>query len=95
MKRVTIIFPGELARAVDEYLQSQEAQPTLTAVVQVVLREFLQERGFFRQYRPLKITPAPRGSRRSDISVNHDRCFAESVQRTSRRIDVRSNRESL
>lgn len=70
-------LPDDLAEAIEKYVQSQEAPPALTAVVQAALREYLQERGFLRQYRPLRITPAPRGSGRNDISVEHDRYFAE------------------
>jgi hypothetical protein len=77
MKRATVTLPDDLATAVDEYVRAQEAPPALTAVVQAALREYLRERGFLREYRPLKITPAPRGSGRSDVSVNHDHYFAE------------------
>lgn len=71
-------FPADLASAVDDYIAAQEAPPSLTAVVQAALREYLRERGFLRAYRPLKITPAERGSGRRDVSQNHDRYFAES-----------------
>lgn len=77
MKRATMTLPDDLAEAVNEYVRAQEAPPALTTVVQAALREYLRERGFLRQYRPLKITPAPRGSGRSDVSINHDRYFAE------------------
>lgn len=72
MKRATMTLPDDLAKAVDEYVQAQEAPPALTAVMQAALREYLQERGFLRPYRPLKITPAKHGSGRSDVSINHD-----------------------
>jgi hypothetical protein len=65
-------LPDDLAEAMDNYLQAQEAPPALTAVVQVALREYLGERGFLRTRRPLKIRPAKRGSGRSDVSANHD-----------------------
>ena len=65
-------FPNDLARALEDYLQSQDAPPSLTAVMQAALREYLRERGFLREFRPLKITPAKKGSGRSDISQNHD-----------------------
>jgi hypothetical protein len=71
MKRATMTFPDDLAKAVDEYVKAQEAPPALTTVVQAALREYLRERGFLREYRPLKITPVGR-SGRSDVSVNHD-----------------------
>ena len=69
-------LPDDVAKAVDQYMQSQEAPPALTTVVQAALREFLRERGFLRPYRALKITPAAKGSGPSDVSENHDRYFA-------------------
>jgi hypothetical protein len=65
-------FPDDLAKAMDDYLQSQEAPPSMTTVMQAALREYLRERGFLREFRPLKITPAKKGSGRSDVSQNHD-----------------------
>lgn len=76
MKRATMTIPDDLEEAVDNYIKSQDAPPALTAVVQAALREYLRERGFLRPYRPLKITPALRGSGRSDVSQNHDLYFA-------------------
>jgi len=64
-------LPDDLAQAVDNYLQAQEAPPALTTVVQAALREYLRERGFLRTHRPLKITPKG-NSGRSDVSQNHD-----------------------
>jgi hypothetical protein len=77
MKRATITFPEDLAEAMDQYLNRQETPAAMTTVVQTALREFLQKRGFLRTYRPFKITPATRGSGRRDVSVDHDRYFAE------------------
>ena len=34
MKRATMTLPDDLARAVDEYVQAQEAPPALTTVMQ-------------------------------------------------------------
>ncbi|HWY53345.1 MAG TPA: hypothetical protein VNZ03_02720 [Terriglobales bacterium] len=76
MKRATITFPDDLAKAAENYLASQEAPPTLTTVVQAALREYLGERGFLRTRRTLEITPARKGSGRSDISQHHDRYLA-------------------
>ena len=71
MKRATITFPDDLAKAMADYLRSQDAPPSLTTVMQAALREYLRERGFLREFRPLKI--APKGnSGRSDVSQNHD-----------------------
>jgi metal-responsive CopG/Arc/MetJ family transcriptional regulator len=71
MKRATMTLPDDLAQALDEYVQAQEAPPALTTVVQTALREYLRERGFLREYRPLNMRPVGR-SGRSDVSVNHD-----------------------
>ena len=71
MKRATMTLPDDLAQAVEDYVQAQEAPPALTTVVQAALREYLRERGFLREYRPLKITPKG-NSGRGDISQNHD-----------------------
>jgi len=65
-------LPDDLAKALDDYVQAQEAPPALTTVVQAALREYLRERGFMRTYRPLRISPAKKGSGRSDVSQNHD-----------------------
>jgi hypothetical protein len=72
MKRATMTFPDDLAEAVDRYREAQETTPALTTVMQAALREYLRERGFIRPQRPLKITPAPRGSGQRDVSENHD-----------------------
>jgi hypothetical protein len=64
-------FPDDLAKAMEDYLQSQDAPPSLTTVMQAALREYLRERGFLREFRPLKITPKG-NSGRCDVSQNHD-----------------------
>jgi hypothetical protein len=64
-------LPDDLVKALDDYVQAQEAPPALTTIVQAALREYLRERGFMRTYRPLKITAE--GNRgRTDVSQNHD-----------------------
>jgi hypothetical protein len=72
MKRATMTFPDDLADAIESYRQSQDAPPALTTVMQAAIREYLRERGFLQPYKPLKITPAKRGSASSDGSINHD-----------------------
>jgi hypothetical protein len=69
-------FSDDLAKAVQKYLASQEAPPTLTAVVQAALRQYLGERGFLRTRKILEIAPAPKSSGRSDVSQEHDRYLA-------------------
>ena len=73
MKRATMTLPDDLAAAVEDYQQAQEAPPSLTTVVQAALRQYLGERGFLRVRRPLQITPAAKGSGCHDISQEHDR----------------------
>jgi hypothetical protein len=77
MKRATMTFPDDLAEALDDYVRAQDAPPALTTVVQAALRDYLRERGYLRPHRPLKITPAPHGSGRRDVSENHDKYFVE------------------
>jgi hypothetical protein len=77
MKRATITLNDELERAVDAYLRVQEARPSLTAVVQTALRQYLTERGYVRPSKRLRITRASRGSGRKDISERHDRYLTE------------------
>jgi hypothetical protein len=73
-------LPDDLAKAVEKYMASQEAPPTLATMVQAALRQYLRERGFLRTRKTLQITPARKGSGRSDVSQNHDRYFAESAE---------------
>jgi hypothetical protein len=80
MKRATMTLPDDLAKAVEKYMASQEAPPTLTTMVQAALRQYLGERGFLRTRKTLQITPAGKGSGRSDGSQNHDRYLAESAE---------------
>jgi hypothetical protein len=68
-------LPDDLAEAVESYRHSQEAPPSLTAVVQTALREYLRERGFLASRRPFRITPLGK-SGRSDISQEHDAYLA-------------------
>lgn len=80
MKRASITLPDDIAEGVNAYVRTQETPPALTTVVQTALREFLRDRGFLRAYRPLKITPATKGSGLSDVSKKHDRYFAEAEE---------------
>jgi hypothetical protein len=76
MKRATITIKDDLETALDSYVSRQEAPPTLTAVVQAALGEYLARRGAAPASHPLQITPARKGSGKSDISLRHDRYLA-------------------
>lgn len=87
MKRATITIPDELEAKLEEYVRRQEVPPALTAVVQTALREFLEKRERFdeREFRPFRITPIKEkdGSGESDVSINHDKYFAEAAYEDS------------
>lgn len=69
----------------EEYVRRQEVPPALTAVVQTALREFLERRERVEEpeFRPFRITPAKKGSGLSDVSINHDKYFAEDAYEDS------------
>lgn len=71
MKRATMTIPDALAKAVDEYVNAQDTPPALTAVMQAAPREYLRKRGYWRDYRPLKIKETAGGlmSARSTTST--------------------------
>jgi len=75
MKRATVTLPDDLAEAVDNYLQAQEAPPALTTVVQTALRDYLGQRGFLVSRQPFRMSPVGR-SGRSDIGREHDAYLA-------------------
>lgn len=77
MKRATMTLTDDLADALETYVCAQEVRPTLTAVVQVALRQYLTERGFLKVDRTLKIAAARRGSGSRDGSREHDRYLAK------------------
>jgi hypothetical protein len=71
MKRSTITLPDDLAAGLRAYTERQEVEPTLTAVVQAALREYLGRRGIYNP-KMLRITPARKGSGKRDVSARHD-----------------------
>lgn len=83
MKQATITIPDELKRELEDYARRQENSPEISAVVQRVLREFLQRQGEMaeREYRPFRVTPIEEKDDlgESDVSVNHDKYFAEAT----------------
>jgi len=76
MRRATITIGGDLEKALDSYTRGQEVAPTFTSLVQAALREYLARRGAAAPAHPLRITPAKKGSGKSDVSRRHDRYFA-------------------
>jgi hypothetical protein len=56
VKRISVTLDDDLEIALDAYISAQEARPSLTAVVQAAIREFLSGRGRLRtmRTRPIK-----------------------------------------
>jgi hypothetical protein len=59
-----------VADAIAAYRRDQELSPSLTAVAEAALIEYLLQRGYLKSKRVLRIRPAKRGS------VEHDRILA-------------------
>ena len=91
MKRATVTVTEDMEEALDLYVRDQEATPSLTAVMQAALRDFLANRGYLPPQRPFQITPAARPSGEKDISINHDKYIAEAVRSRSRRSPKRAS----
>lgn len=77
MKRTTVTIPRDLEAGLEAYLGRQEVRPALTAVVQAALREYLANRSYIPPAKPFRIRAAKKGSGLRDVSVEHDRYFAE------------------
>lgn len=77
MKRTTITIPRDLEAELESYLKRQEVRPALTAVIQAALREYLGNRNYIPPAKPFSIRAAKKGSGLRDVSLNHDRYFAE------------------
>jgi hypothetical protein len=82
MRRATITIPDDLEADLNSYFKTQDVAPSLTGLVETALRKFLEEKRFeSMQYQaPLKLfrpTPAETGSGLHDVSIEHDRYFAE------------------
>jgi len=76
MKRATVTIGAELETALNAYVSHQEIPPTFTSLVQTALREYLARRGYAPPAKPLRITPARKGSGKRDMSRRHDEYFA-------------------
>jgi hypothetical protein len=77
MRRATVTIPDELEAGLDAYLERQDAPPTLTGLIQTALRTYLADRGYVPDRRTLRLTPAKGGSGSTNVSIEHDREWAE------------------
>jgi len=79
VKRITVTLPDELERDLCRYLARQETPPSLTAVAQVALREFLRnrqlrDRGVRTASKPFALAVLPEKDElgEGDVSLHHD-----------------------
>jgi metal-responsive CopG/Arc/MetJ family transcriptional regulator len=82
VRRATITLPDDLEAELESYLETQDAVPSLTGLVEAALRRYLQDKRLeARQYQPaagpLRVTPARRGSGAANASLQHDRYLTE------------------
>jgi hypothetical protein len=66
-----------LEQALLEFQAAQPVPPTLTAIVQTAMRNYLATSWYIPPSEPLQITPMVPGSGKTDVSVNHDRYHTE------------------
>lgn len=79
MRRATVTLTDEIESALDAYRKAQDAPPSLTAITQAALREYLAQRGFLRTRRTFWLTPAEHGSGDPHASRDHNRYVAEAA----------------
>lgn len=77
MKRATIEIDEELDEALAAYGRERGVADDLEAVVQAALREMLEGRGYLIPFRPFRVTVLHRNDGPTDVSINHDRYFAD------------------
>jgi hypothetical protein len=73
VKRVSVTLGDDLETALEGYVSTREAQPTITAVIQAALRQFLIHKGCFDAARnqPRRRPRAPKRERPSkEIAVH-------------------------
>jgi metal-responsive CopG/Arc/MetJ family transcriptional regulator len=76
MKRASITFPDDLESQIAAYLRAQATPPSLSKLVQVALREYLERQAWLeREVRPAKgplNLPVSDAEVEPDVSVRHD-----------------------
>ena len=80
MRRATVTIPEELEEALESYKRDLEFSPSLAALMQAALREYLQQRGYTIRHggaesRPSMYEDAPsiRGNKTAAQMVIEDR----------------------
>lgn len=86
MSQITITLTPELEEEIEQYLGFQRDEEDLSQLVRPALNAYFeQQRNELRivnpdrPHRTLRITPAPKGSGLSDVSIHHDKYLSEHV----------------
>lgn len=89
MRRATITIPDDLEADLDAFMRRQDPAPSLTRLVQSALRRLLAEKQREQALSlrmdhsaptprgPVRFTVAEHGSGETDVSIDHDRHFAD------------------
>jgi hypothetical protein len=77
MKRTVLSLPDELVEELERFARGQDPPHDPDEIVQTAVRDYLSAHGFKAPSPGLTITPAEHGSGLGDLSIHHDRYFAE------------------
>ncbi len=78
MTKITTELSDDLLQALRSYIHDQPDSPSVPAVVQIALQNFLSAVGYLPSPKKrLKITPADRGSGNTNTSIEHDLVLSE------------------
>lgn len=80
MTQETVTIAKELAEALTAYGRDRGVSSDLNTVVDVALRDHSGAHGYLvllRPFHPFRITPIEHEGEETDISINHDRYFAD------------------
>ena len=77
MKHDVFSLPDDLVADLDRFGRSQKPPRDPAEIVQTAVRDYLAAHGYAAPARTLSITPAEHGSGVTDLSLHHDRYFAE------------------
>lgn len=80
MKHATITISDDLVEALAAYGRNHGLTDGIDALVEAALRDLLMGHGYLvldRPFRPFHITPFQHDGEETDVSINHDRYFAD------------------
>lgn len=77
MEGPALSLPDELVEQLNRFGRTQDPPRDPAEIVQTAVRDYLAEHDVSPPVRILQITPSVRGSGVTDVSLHHDRYFAE------------------